>query len=981
VDPKRTRITAGIATALLLGLFTVATIQPAIEARASRGERDVGPALAEQPTSAKKPDPEAATRVRAAYSGMPLRFERATGPNAEFIARSAGYALDLARGEARLAIGGIKDTPRAAVTMRLLGAAASATGEGRRVLPGLTNYVIGNDPREWRTGVRSYAEVAYRGVYPGVDLVYYGNHRQLEFDFIVAPGASHRTIAFAFDGSRGLSIDRSGNLLIETAAGTLVQQAPAIYQDKSGTRRPVRGGYVLRRDGRVGFHAHAYDRNLPLIIDPVLTYATYLGGSREERAEGLAFDAQGNMYVAGLTGAANFPATGSPGTSHGRDAWDAFVVKLNAAGDQFLYATYIGGSGYDEPAGLAVDADGNAYVTGQTDSWDFPTVSAVQSSRHGMDDAFVTKLDASGSIVYSTYLGGNGEDAGSGIAVDALGRAYVAGFTISGDFPTVNALQPSLGGYPGFRTMDGGRTWGGLGSGLRASWVRAFAIDPNHTQTVYAGSGYDGVFKSADGGSTWTATSADLPPFPVTAMAVDSIGAVFVGNDAGMFRSRDGGASWTMLPLWMPVSALAIDPGSNVLYAGAPAWLPAGVFTSADGGETWSDTNLRQDLTSLAVSQSVVYAGTSNGVFKIVGSGSWTLASGGIQEPVTSLAVSSANPDFAYAGTYTALFITADGGNTWSPRLPYPVMSVTIAPSDPSIAYVATSYGSGMTMDGGMLWLGTGPAGINLGVFAIDPLDPSRVYGGGSVGWDSFVSRISASGSQLEYSTFIGGGSSEWGTDISVDASGAAYVAGITQSTDFPVLNAFQLNAGGLMDIFVAKISDTGALVYSTYLGGGASDYAPKIAADGSGQAHVVGVTLSSNFPTANAFQPAHGGGFYDVFVTTLSASGSSLVYSTYLGGNNQDGFWQSSGGPAVAVGPSGGAFVTGATLSNNFPTRDAVQPSQRRWQQRCVPRELRRGRAAGLLDILRRHRRGLRHPSRGRFCRKCRGCGGDHLP
>ena len=237
MDPNRTRTTAGIATALLLGLFTVASIQPAIEARASRGEREVRPALAEQPASAKKPDPEAAKRVRAAYSGMPLRFERATGPNAEFIARGAGYALDLARGEARLAIGGMKDGPRAAVTMRLLGASASANGEGRRVLPGITNYLIGNDPREWRTGVRSYAEVAYRGVYPGVDLVYYGNQRQLEFDFIVAPGASHRTIAFAFDGSRGLSIDRTGNLLIETAAGTLVQHAPAIYQDKSGTRQ------------------------------------------------------------------------------------------------------------------------------------------------------------------------------------------------------------------------------------------------------------------------------------------------------------------------------------------------------------------------------------------------------------------------------------------------------------------------------------------------------------------------------------------------------------------------------------------------------------------------------------------------------------------------------------------------------------------------------------------------------------------------
>ena len=603
-------------------------------------------------------------------------------------------------------------------------------------------------------------------------------------------------------------------------------------------------------------------------------------------------------------------------------------MKLNAAGDQFLYATYIGGSGYEEPAGLAVDGDGNAYVAGQTDSWDFPTLSGIQSSRRGSSDGFVTKLDANGFVVYSTYLGGNGEDAGTGMAVDAHGRAYVSGFTLSADFPTANALQPSLGGHPASRTTDGGQTWAGIGSGLRASWVRAFAIDPVNTETVYAGTGSDGVFKSTNGGSTWTATSADLPAFPTNAMAVDANGVVFVGNDAGIFRSRDGGASWTVLPLWMPVSSLVVDPGSQTLYAGAPEWFPQGVFKSTDGGDTWSDTELRQDVTSLAVSQSVVYAGTSSGVFKSVGGSSWTLAGGGIQEPVTSVAVSSANPDVAYAGTNSALFYTADGGSTWSAQLPYPVTSVTVAPSNPSVVYVATWYGAGRTEDGGIFWDATGPEGTTLGFFAIDPSDASRVYGGGSVGWDSFVSRISADGSLLEYSTFIGGTSSEWGTDISVDSSGVAYIAGITQSVDFPVLNPFQPDAGGLMDVFVAKISDAGALVYSTYLGGGASDYAPKIAVDGSGQAHVVGITLSNDFPTANAFQPAHGGGFYDVFVTTLSASGGSLVYSTYLGGHAQDGWWQNSGGPAVAIGPSGDTFVTGATASNNFPSRDAIQPT-----------------------------------------------------
>jgi len=859
---------------------------------------------------------------------MPLRFERAAGAaatNTEFIARGAGYSLDLAPGEARLLLGATSERGGSAITMRLVDASAAAAGQGRRILPGLTNYLVGNDPREWRKGVRSYAEVEYRGVYPGVDVVYYGNQRQLEFDFIVAPGASHRSIALAFDGSTSLKVDREGNLLVRTGVGTLVQHAPVIYQERAGHRSTVRGRYVLRRDDRVGFDVGSYDRNLPLIIDPVLTYSTYLGGSREERAGGIAFDAEGNIYVTGTTGAANFPVTGPPAISHGSEAWDAFVVKLNPTGDQFLYATYLGGSDYEQPAGVAVDGEGNAYVAGVTYSWDFPTINGIQSSHRGVTDGFVAKLDSDGFVVYSTYLGGTGEDSASGIAVDSLGRAYVAGSTISADFPTVNALQSSLGGDAAFRTSDGGRTWTGIGSGLRAGWVRAFAIDPVHTQIVYAGTYSDGLFKSTDGGSTWTAASPELPPFPISAVVVDAFGAVFVGNDAGVWRSLDGGDSWMMLTLFMPVSALVIDPASQVLYAGAPDWYPAGVFKSTDAGETWTDTGLMRDVTSLAVSQSVLYAGTSRGVFKSNAGDNWVPASSGIEEAVTSVAVSSANPDVAYAGTSSALFYTTDGGASWSSVLPYPIISVTMAPSNPSIVYVATWYGAGMTDDLTIGWRGTGPAGTNLGVFAIDPLDARRVYGGGILGWDSFAARLSADGSHLEYSTFLGGTSSETETDIAVDSSGAAYIAGTTQSTDFPVLNPLQPNAMGLMDVFVAKISDAGSLVYSTYLGGWSSDYAPRIAVDGSGQAHVVGITLSVNFPTANAFQPAHGGGFYDVFVTTLNAAGGGLVYSTYLGGSHEEP-WSQSGGPAVAIGPSGEAFVTGSTRSIDFPTRDAIQ-------------------------------------------------------
>ena len=281
MNTTRTPRTAATATALLLGVFTLASMGPAVEARSGRSSREV-PA---QPAETAKPDKEAAKRVRAAYSGMPLRFERAAAADVDFIARGAGYSLNLGRGEARLMLAGAADAPRTALAMRLVSASPAAEGRGRRVLPGLTNYLAGNNPREWRTGVRSYAEVEYRGVYPGVDVVYYGNQRQLEFDFVVAPGASHRAIALAFDGSTDLKIDRQGNLLVGTSAGKLVQHAPVIYQDKSGRRSTVRGRYALRADGSVGFDVGSYDPRLPLVIDPVLTYATYLGGAREERSE------------------------------------------------------------------------------------------------------------------------------------------------------------------------------------------------------------------------------------------------------------------------------------------------------------------------------------------------------------------------------------------------------------------------------------------------------------------------------------------------------------------------------------------------------------------------------------------------------------------------------------------------------------------------------------------------------------------------
>ena len=240
-----------------------------------------------------------------------------------------------------------------------------------------------------------------------------------------------------------MQLDASGDLRIQTAAGEVRQQKPSVYQEAEGGRQEVESGYVLKGGGEVGFSLGAYDASKKLIIDPVLAYSTYLGGSNADLGNGIAVDSSGNAYVTGQTASTNFPTANTIQSKFGGGQADAFVAKLNASGSALIYSTYLGGTGGDAGLGIAVDSSGNAYVAGRTGSTDFPTANPIQSKYGGGTfDAFVAKLNASGSaLLYSTYLGGNSEDDGNGIAVDAAGSAYVAGLTTSTDFPTANPLQ------------------------------------------------------------------------------------------------------------------------------------------------------------------------------------------------------------------------------------------------------------------------------------------------------------------------------------------------------------------------------------------------------------------------------------------------------------------------------------------------------------------------------------------------------------
>jgi hypothetical protein len=870
--------------------------------------------------------PVAAGVTRAAYFQLPLRFESTTGQDQDaFVARGAGYAVSVSAAGASLLLKQASSPAPQRLTMTLAGGNRQARPVVRRALPGVSNYLIGDDPKRWVTSVRGYGAIEYRGVYRGVDAVYYGNQQQLEFDFVVAPGAAPGAIALAFDGATHVSVDRSGELVIDTSAGRVVQHRPEIYQNDRGVRRPVRGGYAIRHDGTVGFRLGAYDRRLPLVIDPILSYATYLGGANQERANGVAVDAAGNTIVTGVTYSPDFPALNAvQAQKHG--AGDAFVTKLSPAGDAIVYSTFFGGTGNDAAVGVAVDDGGSAYVTGNTDSSDFPVATNIGPATRAA--VFVAKLDPSGGLVYVTRLGGSGSDSVNGIAVDVSGRAHIAGMTFSADFPVVNPWQGSLGGNPAFRTHDGGGTWIGLRSSLKVSGVVAFAFDPTQAGTVYAGSLREGVFRTTDDGATWT--RAAMPPQRISAVVARGT-AVFAAGDGGLYRSRDHGETWTVVSPYQLVTAVAMtQEPAPAIYVGA-GW-PANVLRSTDGGDTWIDTGLAGPVQILAASGATVYAVTNGGVFTRTGAGGWVPANGspgsGIIGQITALAVDPVNPQVAYVGTTNGLFKTTTGGVAWTKLFGFSfyVGAIAIVPSDPSTFLLVSSAGNLFIHNDGQSF---SPSGLEsqaqLLTVAIDPADATHIYAGNTVGPDAFVGTLSADGSRLDFSTFIGGSSTEGANSIAVDSNGNRYVTGDTFSVDFPTVQPIQPGFGGTWDSFVVKLSSAGVPVYSTYLGGSATDYSARIAVDAGGRAYVTGLTLSTNFPIHNARQPVHGGGFSDAFVTALNEDGSALVYSTFLGGSAMENDSTQSLGPAIAVTPSGEVSVTGTTQSTNFPvTADA---------------------------------------------------------
>jgi hypothetical protein len=553
--------------ALLGGAVLNRTTRPTAKDRlTSRGSAVLSRTEHSFKAVAKASPDENRVRLVNSYGRLPLSFEANRGQTdqqVKFVARGSGYTLFLThRGETVLALrkpapqrdppkpAAFESTPAAPnpdaaeppaiVRMKLVGANAKPRPEAFDELPGEANYFIGNDPKKWRTIVPTYAKVRYHAVYPGVDLVYYGNQRQLEHDFIVAPGADPGLISLRLEGAKKVSLDLRGDLVLKTQNGEVRFQKPVVYQEVDGVRQELSGGYILKGKNRVGFEVAAYDVMKPLVIDPTLVYSTYIGGSGDDRGVSIAVDSAGSAYVLGFTSSTDFPTTTGAFRTANAGSYDAFVTKLNAAGSGLVYSTYLGGSGDDVGAarhGIAVDSAGSAYITGFTKSTNFPTTTGAYQTTFGggQSDAFVTKLNAAGSgLAYSTYLG---NDQGTGIAVDLAGSAYVIGVTGSTTF--VTKLNGAGSGLVYSTYLQGNSFAFGLaiavdsvGSAYVTGYTRStdFPTTTGAFQTAYAG-GYDAFvtkFNAAGSGlvySTYLGGNDDEYGIDI---GVDSAGSAYV---------------------------------------------------------------------------------------------------------------------------------------------------------------------------------------------------------------------------------------------------------------------------------------------------------------------------------------------------------------------------------------------------------------------------------------------------------------------
>lgn len=963
-------LVAGLALIVVLGLLSWRAFNTAASGYQSKQQKD---------------EAKAAQRAQraASYGQLPLRFEANTGQTDErvrFLARGSAYTLFLTADEMALKLRSGKGAPpqfaepapahtvpaSAAITFRLRFVDANTRPRivAHEPLTTKSNYFTGSDSRRWQTNVANFARVKYESIYPGIDLVWYGNQQQLEHDFLVGPGADPARIRYEFVGADKLSLDAEGALVWMQADQQMRLLKPVAWQHINGQRRAVTCAFRLVGKRQVRLQLGAYDRTQPLVIDPVLVYATLLGGLSTDVANDIAVDAAGNAYVCGWTASSDFPTRDALQPERaGVNSADVFIAKLNASGSALIYATYLGGNNDEAANSIAVDAAGNAYLAGLTASIDFPTTTgAWQRNFAGLTDAFVAKLNSTGSALgYATLLGGRANDQVLQLALDNSGNVYLTGATEATDFPTVGATT-SKSGAPFFKSTNGAANWQASSNGLTVSATQAIALDPSNVSTLYATSNL-GLFKSTDGGNQWSFVGA--PPVPLnvplslSALVIDpqTPTTLYVGGlSGGVYKSIDGGRNFALKNNGLQdgtISTILLDPAAPAtLYAGTMR----GVYKSTNGGENWTAVNngltdrVGGGTTPLIVRRLIfdptnpatIYAGTQRGIFKTTNSAtSWTSINNGldVSQPgfgpdISALTVDATAPTTLYAASSFSVglvYKTADGGANWQagPRdlkitvgnTSFLLNPATLAAYGPNV-YAGTALGLFKSQDGGGTWSLSNEGLTARGITALitDRLNPMTIYAATNAGSDAFAAKLDATGAALVYSRYLGGGDSDTGRGIAVDGQGNAWITGQTTSNNFPTVNPLQNTSGAAADAFVTKLNATGAtLSFSTYLGGTSAEAGHSVALDAQGNAYVAGWTQSSDFPVVNPLLGNFAGFPADAFVAKYRADGSGVDYATYLGGASDDRAY------AIAVDAPGNAYVAGVSASQNFPSIGAL--------------------------------------------------------
>jgi hypothetical protein len=733
--------------------------------------------------------------VQLAMAQLPLRFEPNQGQTdsqVKFMARGAGYGLFLTSDQAILALHSSKKA--SFVHLQLAGAGKAASIAGTDKLPGKSNYFIGNDPAKWQHDIPQFSRVRYQDVYPGVDLVYYGHQGQLEYDFEVAPGADPGKIALRFPGHRRPGLDENGDLILAASGGEVRLKAPRIYQPAaSGTQQDVAGHFVVRGDGQVGFEVGAYDRSRMLVIDPVLAYSTYLGGAADEACSVIS-----PVVVAAVAS----PPSGCPA--------------------------------------VALDASSNIYIAGSTTSTTgIPLVPTppFQTALAGTANVFVTKLNSAGStVLFSTYLGGDGIDITAGVVADTAFNVVIAGTTTSSNFPTTtSAFQPArsnAGAHAFVTVLDAAGTalaYSTYLSGNGTESARGVAVDSKNKIYVIGATTSTNV---PDATSSFPATlgAIQTASLGTSQFFVSKIDPSLIGFTSLAYSTYFGGGN--------PINGLTLGGGIAV---------DANQNVYITGGTNFQHTGAVSDFPILNAYQGCLDAPPP------------------LTPPTTA-------PNCSTSVTATDAFVaklslTASTGA----QLLY---STYLGGSGDDVGY-------GIAVDSGLSAYVTG---YTNSVDFVLPSATTAFQGLNAGGFDAYVGKFGTpcTGSTctvttvpLTYFSYLGGSGSDVGLSIAVDTLQGARIGGWTNSPNFPNPNhPVLVGFGGVVDGFAARIDTTASSMislghYGTYLGGSAADFATSIAVDSQGDSFIAGETASGNFPTANPLQPALSGAT-DVFLTKL---------------------------------------------------------------------------------------------------------------